>query len=105
MIDDQEKDFYEIATEEHKIRERDELNDSLNRKLTGECEYTMFCLWCNAFNKGQGKSNSEIFAKYLKEENIKLTFWQKKHLAEKYFGFEYEWDCSSNKWIIKKKSA
>lgn len=105
MIDDQEKDFYEIATEEHKIRQREEEYSNLKWKVSGEGEYARFCLWCNAFNKGQGKSNSEIFAKYLKEENIKLTFWQKKYLAEKYFGFEYDFDYFTRKWKVTKKSA
>jgi len=102
---EEEKTFEELASEEHKIRERNELNDSLNRKLTGECEYTRFCLWCNAFNKGQGKTDPKTFAKYLKEENVKLTIWQRIHLGKKYFGYEYEFDYFNKKWSAKKKSA
>lgn len=102
---DKKQTFEEMVIEEHKIKERSRQYESLHREATGENQYSRFCIWCNAFNEGQGKLNSKIFAKYLKEENIELNFWQKKYLAEKYFGFEYTYNYNKDKWLIKKKIA
>ena len=100
-----EKSFEELAADIHKQNEEQNFYKSLKRKLTGENIYGVFCAWCNAFNKGQGKNDNTVFKKFLDEENVELTFWQKKHLAENHFGYEYNWDRNLNKWIIKKKSV
>lgn len=95
--------FEKMIAEEHEIRTRQEREQMHLRKITGENQYTDFCLWCNAFNKGQGKNDNQTFKRYMQEQNITLNFWQKKHLAEKYFGYEYKFDNDSRKWFIMKK--
>lgn len=72
------------------------------KKLNGEYIYVNFCVWCNAFNSSNGKTDAKLFAKFLKQENIELTFWQRKHLAEKYFGYKYEYKHDKQEWEIKK---
>ena len=100
-----EKLFEQMIAEEYEIRIKKEREEKLMRALKGEDQYTDFCLWCNAFNKGQGKNDLKTFKRYLKETNSTINFWQGKHLAEKYFGFEYNWDNDTRKWIISKKIA
>lgn len=97
--------FEELAEQIHKDREAEELRKTLENIITGKNVYGCFCVWCNAFNKGEGKTDPSVFKKFLNEQNIELTFWQKKHLSEDYFGYEYFWDNKAERWLIKKKSV
>ena len=90
------------AEEVEKLNKKAE-EEFRQRILNGESVYLDFCIWCNAYHKGEGKNNPELFGTYLKENNTELNFWQKKHIAEKYFGWIYEWNVFENKWNIKKK--
>lgn len=72
------------------------------KQVRGEYIYVNFCVWCNAFNNSNGKNDAKLFAKFLKQENIELTFWQRKHLAEKYFGYKYEYKRDKGEWKITK---
>lgn len=83
-------------------RQQAELWEQNRKKQNGEYIYVNFCVWCNAYNDGNGKNDAKLFAKFLKQENIELTFWQRKHLAEKYFGYKYEYDYAKGEWEIKK---
>lgn len=89
-------------TEISKERKNKEHWDRLWQDSIGENIYTEFKAWCNAYKKGQGKDNPNTFAEYLKTENLELTFWQRKHLAEKYFGYKYEYKHDKEEWEIKK---
>lgn len=95
-------DFETIANQIHEENARKRQQDELIKILTGEFIYIDFKCWCNAYNKGEGKNDAKVFAKFLKEEQIEINFWQKKHLAEKYFGYEYEYDYTNNKWKIRR---
>lgn len=95
--------FYQQANEEHEIKVRNEQLIKQDKENTGHNIYTMFCIWCNAFNKGQGKNDPKVFGKFLKEEKIELNFWQKKNIAEKHFNWIYDFDTKNNKWNIKRK--
>jgi hypothetical protein len=98
------KTFEEMAQDEHEIRRKEAKRELEKFFLMGENHYTKFCVWCNAFYKGKGKNDAHLFAKFLEEEKVELNFWQKKHLAEKYFGYDYQYDSNNKKWkIIKKK--
>lgn len=90
--------LYEVRNEriQRQRREYEELN------RLGEHIYTDFRIWCNAFRDAQGKTDAKVFSEYLKEQNVSLSFWQKKHLAEKYFGYKYEWNDEEQKWKIRK---
>lgn len=85
---------------QERIKSQRELHDQ--RERNGEALYTTFCLWCNAFKEGKKKNSAKAFAEFLAEEKIELTFWQKKHIAEKYFGYQFEWDNKEEKWFTKK---
>lgn len=69
---------------------------------TGEGIYARFCAWCNVYYEGKGKDNPKLFASYLEESKTTLTWWQRKCIAEKYFGYDISWD--GEKWIEKKGS-
>ena len=97
------EDFYTQLAKEHEINRRNYLEEQKMRRINAEPFYTDFICWCNAFNHGEGQNDAKIFAKFLKEENIELNFWQKKHLAEKYFGYFYAWNGLEEKWEILKK--
>ena len=96
------KTFEEQILQMQDERHRNEWWEGKRRVERGESIYVKFCVWCNAFNYGNGKKDAKLFAKFLKQENIELTFWQRKHLAEKYFGYKYEYDYAKNDWEIKK---
>lgn len=91
--------FYEEIEEIHEAKVKEDYERHHLRKLRGDDTYTFFCLWCNAFNHGEGQDDSKLFAKFLKEENITLTSYQRRYLAEKYFGFKFEYDEKNAKWI------
>lgn len=95
--------FEELYNEIHEENLKKDREEYLQRKLNGELVYLDFCIWCNAYHKGEGKNDPELFGTYLKETNTELNFWQKKHIAEKYFGWIYEWNVFEEKWNIKKK--
>ena len=84
-------------------RQRNELLEQERKKRNGEYIYVNFCVWCNIYANKETKKDPKSFAEWLKQENIELTFWQRKHLAEKYFGYKYEYDYAKNDWEIKKK--
>ena len=85
-------------------RQQAELWEQNRKKANGEYIYVNFCVWCNIYPDKETKTDPKAFAKWLKQENIELTFWQRKHLAEKYFGYKYEYDYAKNDWDIKKLS-
>ena len=103
--------LYENQTFEEQVRQlqderhRRENCESQSNQLHGEYIYVGFRVWCNAFNDGNGKTDPKVFAKWLKKENIELTFWQRKHLAEKYFGYKYEYKHDKQEWKITKIKA
>lgn len=102
--------LHENQTFEEQIRQmqaerhRGEHYEYQRKQSNGEYIYVNFCVWCNAFKDSKGKNDAKLFAKFLKQENIELTFWQRKHLAEKYFGYKYEYDYEKKDWEIKKLS-
>ena len=85
------------------IRIKQEHDEYIKKKLNGEHIYLDFCIWCNAFKKSEGKNDPEVFAEYLKETGTKLTFAQKKHIAETYFGYYGIYDDENEKWTFEKK--
>lgn len=100
-----ELDFEKEIRNIVKIRLQKEKYEDEQNNRNGEYEYTMFKCWCWAFNNGKGQNDAKVFAKYLKSEKKELSFNAKKHLAEKYFGYEYELDTEKYEWVIKKKRS
>ena len=102
--------LYENQTFEEQIRQmqaeqhRGEHYEYQRKQSNGEYIYLNFCVWCNIYAGKATKTDPKAFAKWLKQENIELTFWQRKHLAEKYFGYKYEYDYAKGEWEIKKLS-
>lgn len=94
---------YEQRLKQIKIKELEQRHfKHLASQVNGEYIYVNFCVWCNAFNNCKGKTDAKLFAKFLNNENIELTFWQRKHLAEKYFGYKYEYKHDKGEWEITK---
>lgn len=80
-----------------------QMNDKiLNRRFerSGNGIYACFCGWCNGEGKMELKKNARAFAKWLKDNGIELDFWQRKAIAETYFGYRYEWN--GDEWKIMK---
>lgn len=95
-------DFREMAQIAHEEKINDRQNTLYRKRLFGETIYTGFKIWCLAFNNGDGYTDEKIFSKYLKEENISLTDKQRKHLLEKYFGYQCAFDNNGVLKIIKR---
>lgn len=66
------------------------------RMARGEHIYTRYCVWCNAEGKTEWKRNGVRFGEYLKRNGIELNFWQRKSIAEQYFGYRFSWN--GEKW-------
>lgn len=92
--------FYKILHEMRNERVERERRERETRQALGEDVYTLFWVWCQAKRHGQDTDNPKVFGQYLKDNEIELTFWQRKHLAEKYFGYKYDWDNTKQKWNI-----
>lgn len=90
--------FEETIREMIRERQKEEHAQYLCSLRKCENEIALFKCWCNAFKGGDGKDNAEVFAEYLKENDINLDFWVRKQIAEKYFGFKFEFDYKTMKW-------
>ena len=88
-----------------KRQAREEQYERQRKILLGDYIYSDYCLWCNAFNKGKGKNDAKLFAKFLRQEEIELNFWQRKHLAETHFEYKYKFNHDKNDWEINKVGA
>lgn len=92
--------FYKELRAEHEWRVNQEWHKRNERQALGEDIYTTFWVWCQSKWHGKFTTNIRLFDKYCKDNKIELTFWQRKHLAEKYFGYKYEYDHNKQKWKI-----
>lgn len=93
-------DFYEQLKEAHSEKLSGDRDYLRKRKLYGDDIYTLYCIWCNAFKQGKGKENPYLFAQFLWSENITLSFWQRKHIAETYFGYKFTYNYTLNDWEV-----
>lgn len=93
-------DFYDDLRIVNNEKEKRRCEERRRYELSGEAVYDDFSLWCFVFNGDKGRHNPKVFKRYLKEERIKLTFWQKKRLLENYFGYEFTFDYK-NGWSVK----
>ena len=89
-----------MIKETHDERVANESRTRMLNNLKGENIYGLFCLWCNAFRNGEGKTNPNEFALFLKTENIGITPTQRRYLAEKYFGYKFKYNYETKKWDI-----
>lgn len=71
-----------------------------NKAINGENIYIKFVTWCLAFKGDKAVNSPNVFAEFLKAENIELDFWQRKHIAEKYFGYRFTWNSQKSEWEI-----
>lgn len=94
--------FIEELQQVHNERVKNEMRDYHLKEIKGENIYINYGVWCYSKGKPQDKKNASVFASWLKSENITLTFLQKKHLAEKYFGYVFNYNENTNKWESKK---
>lgn len=98
------KTFKTLLTQVNNERIKDEGRERRRREFTGENIYTLFWVWCNTQKDSvELRQTPEVFGEWLKRENITLTFWQRKHIAEKYFGYEFKWNEKTNKWDKQRK--
>ena len=95
--------FDEMIRKAQDERHESEYNKHRRNMIRGEYIYTWFCVWCNAYNNGEGKKDWRTFARYIKENNIAVNWWQRKCIEEKYFGREFAYDYNTGKWYIVKQ--
>lgn len=93
-------DFYDDLRQIHDEKVERQYRERQQHINSGQAVYDAFCTWCFIFNDDKGRCNPKVFKRYLKEENIKLDFWQKKRLLEKYFGYEFDYDYKKG-WRVK----
>jgi hypothetical protein len=95
-------DFDTEIRKAQKERQLEEYYRLKHNEKQGVYIYTMYCVWCNAYNNGEGKRDWRTFARYIKENNIAVGWWQRKTIEEKYFGREFLFDYETGKWYVKK---
>lgn len=93
-------DFYEDLRKAHDEKLERNYRERKKYIASGQAIYDTFCTWCFIFNGDKGRNNPVVFKRYLKEEKVELSFWQKKNLLEKYFGYTFDYDYS-NGWSVK----
>ena len=98
-----EQTFEEQLLIEHNSRFQRESWERHCKQVRGEYIYTDFCVWCNAFNDSKGKNDAKLFGKFLKQENIELTNYQRLYLLEHYFGYDVWYSDNDNKYYAVKK--
>lgn len=72
------------------------------KEIRGEYIYTDFCIWCNCQGNPNLRNNEKLFAKWLKEENITLTEYQRHWIAENHFGWQFTWNEEKKEWESRK---
>jgi hypothetical protein len=81
-------EFEKIANALHNERVSN-FHDTWEQKTQlGEYIYLDYCIYCNINQQERYKNNANMFARWLKSENISLNLVQRTHLAKKYFGWK-----------------
>ena len=89
MLNNKQISFEEEIRLEHNSRVRQEAWQREQNRIRGVYIYSDFCIWCNCQGREDWKKNAKMFARWLKETDTELTFYQRKNIAENYFGFVY----------------
>lgn len=98
-----ETTFEEQILIEHNSRIQRESWERHLKEVRGEYIYLDFCIWCNCQgDDGKLRESERAFAEWLKRENRELTPYQRRWLAEKYFGWQFTWNEEKKEWEIKK---
>lgn len=92
------EDFYELARQIHSERKAREYDNYREKEVKGEFIYGDFKRWC--IINGKDNKNANHFAEFLKSESVTLTPLQRRHIASKYFGYKFEYDCINDKWVV-----
>lgn len=99
-----DEDFDTQIRRMQNARHRERYLQSVQKELNGENIYTRYKFWCSVYHEEGDETNATVFSEYLREYNIELTFWQRKYLAEKYFGYSFKWNNSEQDWDIIKEN-
>ncbi len=81
----------------HKERVTEQKLSWEQREVLGENIYTDFCVWCNGYADEKAKTDAKVFARFLKENKVKINERQRQHIAKMYFGYVY--DVDKQKWV------
>ena len=92
------EDFYNIARQVHAERASKRYIEQARKTANGDYIYSSFGLWCQAYNKD--RKSAKVFAEYLRDKEITLTPLQRRHIAEEYFGFKFNYDDENDKWVV-----
>lgn len=88
-------EFYIEALKAHAERLSDERFKRQSLDGRTEYEFSRFSFYCQAHGL---MANEKTFKKYLSAESLELPFMVKQNIAEKYFGYKYEFDFDTKKW-------
>lgn len=92
---------FDLLEKAHKRKEIERQNLNIAR---GETIYWRFRAWCNAYKDGKGKEDARVFAEYIKAENIVLTEYQRRCIAETHFGYVFTYNEEKGEWEIGKRN-
>ena len=98
----EEKTFEEEISEIRAERHRTESRERRLKEVRGEYIYTDFCVWLHCQGQAELRNNEKAFADWLKRENRTLTEYQRRWIAEKYFGWQVTWNKQKNEWESRK---
>jgi hypothetical protein len=92
---------FDLLAQKHKREEQDRKRAILAQ---GDNIYWAFRVWCNAYKDGKGKNSAKVFTEYIKANSIVLNWYQRKCIAEKYFGYVFTYNYEKEDWYIEKRN-
>lgn len=94
--------FESLIMQENQERVERQVWERRISQNTGEDIYTDFCIYCNSKGNPLLRNSANAFGFYLKNECITLTEMQRRYIAEKYFGYKFNFIFEKKKWEISK---
>jgi hypothetical protein len=91
--------FYELGVQVHKERIQRQQHEQSTIDYKTRVLYSDFWLWCIAFEKD--KNDYKNFKLYLIDMKKDVNFWIIKKFLENYFDFEFIYNYTEQKWIVK----
>lgn len=90
-MSDFEEILKDMCTQRMIKEERNNRNNQLKAIIVD------FKCWCHSIGLWSDL-NQEKFEDYKKTNNIKLSFWENKEIYEKYFGYKFSYDYTTDQW-------
>lgn len=94
----EELTFIQQAVIENRCRNAKWNYRQFQRDIRGENIYLEYCLYCNCLGRVDLKKSANYFGKWLYDNKIELTEYQRRYIANTFFGYNFVWDNETQSW-------